>query len=262
MATESKRRNDLPKPNKRARKASSGVGGKLIIMLAVVAAIVFGVALFFKVNRIEVQGNSIYSTDKVIEASGVSVGDNLLTVNRAAVGGSVKAALPYVENVSVGRSLPDTVVIKVEESEAAFAVQCDTNTTWLINTSGKALERVDAAEATEHPQLIGISVKSPTAGQIVTAEDQDTLDAALAVLSALDGTGVLEKIASVNVEKNFHIVVWYEDRYEILLGGTEDLDYKMQYLSAIMEQLSDYQAGTIDLTLSTEKKATFRPRVS
>jgi len=38
-------------------------------MLAVVAAIVFGVAIFFKVNTIEIQGNTVYSADQIIEAS-------------------------------------------------------------------------------------------------------------------------------------------------------------------------------------------------
>lgn len=41
---------------------------RLIIMLAVVAAIVFGVAIFFKVTTIEVQGNTLYSAEDVIAA--------------------------------------------------------------------------------------------------------------------------------------------------------------------------------------------------
>ena len=129
----------------RRPSAGSGMGGKLLIMAALVAAVVFGVAIFFKVGRIEVQGNTIYASDKIIEASGLELGDNLLTVSRATVGGNVKAALPYVDQVSVGRVLPDTVVISVKESQLAFAAATDTNTVWLISPSGKALERIDAS---------------------------------------------------------------------------------------------------------------------
>ena len=63
------------------RRPSSGVAVRLIIMLAVVAAIVFGVAIFFKVTTIEVQGNTLYSAEDVIAASGIEPGDNLLLVN-------------------------------------------------------------------------------------------------------------------------------------------------------------------------------------
>ena len=85
------------------------------------------------------------------------------------------------------------------------------------------------------------------------------LDAALAVLSGLDGTGILEHVASINVEKDYDIIVQYDDRYTIRLGGTDDLAYKIQYLTSILAELSDFQAGTIDLTDAANKKATFQP---
>ena len=68
------------KKQEKNRRPSSGVAVRLIIMLAVVAAIVFGVAIFFKVTTIEVQGNTLYSAEDVIAASGIEPGDNLLLV--------------------------------------------------------------------------------------------------------------------------------------------------------------------------------------
>ena len=301
----------------------SNVAGRLVIMLALVAAVVFGVAVFFKVSRVEVQGNSLYSAEQVVQASGIEVGDNLLT------------QLPYVEQVSVGRSMPDAVILEVQESTARFAVMSDTNVIWLINSSGKALERydgltdvtaaqtptdetpvetpteeaavetpaeetpADTAQPEENatpadapadtaadgadtapvqtatretgdaaspltqtgvPYILGVTVQNPTAGAQVTAVNQQALDAALAVLAEFDGTGLLGHVASINVEKDYNIVVWYDDQYEIQLGGTEKLDYKVQYLLAILEQLSEYQAGTIDLTLTGDDVARFHPR--
>ena len=320
----------------------SNVAGRLVIMLALVAAVVFGVAVFFKVSRVEVQGNSLYSAEQVVQASGIEVGDNLLTLNKATVAGNIITQLPYVEKVSVGRSMPDAVILEVQESTARFAVMSDTNVIWLINSSGKALERYDgltdvtaaqtptdetpvetpteeaavetpaeetpadtaqpeetaadstadtpadetAADTAEDgadtapvqtatretgdaaspltqtgvPYILGVTVQNPTAGAQVTAVNQQALDAALAVLAEFDGTGLLGHVASINVEKDYNIVVWYDDQYEIQLGGTEKLDYKVQYLLAILEQLSEYQAGTIDLTLTGDDVARFHPR--
>ena len=325
----------------------SNVAGRLVIMLALVAAVVFGVAVFFKVSRVEVQGNSLYSAEQVVQASGIETGDNLLTLNKATVAGNIITQLPYVEKVSVGRSMPDAVILEVQESTARFAVMSDTNVIWLINSSGKALERYDgltdvtaaqtptdetpvetpaeeaAAETpitetpagempvdtaqpeetsadstadapadetaadtaadsvdaapvqtatretgdaasplaqTGVPYILGVTVQNPSAGTQVTAVNQQALDAALAVLAEFDGTGLLGHVASINVEKDYNIVVWYDDQYEIQLGGTEKLDYKVQYLLAILEQLSEYQAGTIDLTLTGDDVARFHPR--
>ena len=245
--------------NEKNRRQSSGVPAKLAVMLAVVAAVVFGVAIFFKVNTIEVQGNSIYSAQDVIEASDLAIGDNLLTVNKDTAAGNIMARLPYVESVSIGRSLPDTVVILVRESQSAFAVNTETNTVWLVSPQGKALERADTEKLEQYPQITGVVLRSPTAGQPVTSLDQSKLDAASAVLTELEGTGILEHVAAVNVEKEYDIVLQYDERYQIRLGGTDEMAYKIQYLSAILSELSDFQAGTIDLSFQDGSKAWFYP---
>jgi cell division protein FtsQ len=245
----------------RRTRRNSGAVGKLLITLAVAAAIIFGVAIFFKVNNIEVQGNAIYSSDQIVKASGLAVGDNLLTVNKQAAAGGITAALPYIKSVSIGRTLPDTVVISVVESKAAFAVKTDTNTLWLIDSTGKALEKTDDETAAAGAQIAGVSVESPTAGKLVTSSATPAnLTAALSVLKALDGSGLLEQVKAIDVTKDYAITLWYGDQYEVLLGGTDQLDYKIQYLTVILGKLSNYQQGTIDLTLSESKTATFRPK--
>ena len=322
------------------RRPSSGVGSRLLIMAAIVAAVIFGVAIFFKVNTVEVQGNTIYSAEEIRSASGIQKGDNLFTLNKEAAAGSIKASLPYVETVSIIRFLPDKIVIEVKESDATFAVTTDTNTTWLINSVGKALEQIsdsspdsaltaepaapdtetpveelveqpventgsenaggeeaqqpsenpdaasgdqtqqpsDTADAAGEdttadpsaadtsaisadgkriPRILGVTVNSPTAGSVVTATNPASLNAALAVIAELDGTGLLDHIVSINAEKEYDIVLQYDGRYEIRLGGTDDLSYKIDYLTVILSKLSDFQAGVIDLTFSDSSEARF-----
>ena len=322
------------------RRPGSGVGSRLLIMAAIVAAVIFGVAIFFKVNTVEVQGNAIYSAAEIRSASGIQKGDNLFTLNKEAAAGSIKASLPYVETVSIIRFLPDKIVIEVKESDATFAVTTDTNTTWLINSVGKALEQISdsapdsaltaeptapdaeapveepveqpventdsenagedeaqqpsenpdaasgeqtqqpsdtadtagrdtAAEASAAdnsaiqadgkriPRILGVTVNSPTVGSVVTATNPASLNAALAVIAELDGTGLLDHIVSINTEKEYDIVLQYDGRYEIRLGGTEELSYKIDYLTVILSKLSDFQAGVIDLTFSDSSEARF-----
>lgn len=322
------------------RRPGSGVGSRLLIMAAIVTAVIFGVAIFFKVNTVEVQGNAIYSAEEIRSASGIQKGDNLFTLNKEAAAGSIKASLPYVETVSIIRFLPDKIVIEVKESDATFAVTTDTNTTWLINSVGKALEQIsdsapdsaltaeptapdaeapveepveqpventdnenagedEAQQPTENPdaasgeqtqqpsdtagtagrdtaaeasaadnsaiqadgkripRILGVTVNSPTVGSVVTATNPASLNAALAVIAELDGTGLLDHIVSINTEKEYDIVLQYDGRYEIRLGGTEELSYKIDYLTVILSKLSDFQAGVIDLTFSDSSEARF-----
>ncbi|MBR5315057.1 MAG: FtsQ-type POTRA domain-containing protein, partial [Clostridia bacterium] len=55
------------------------------ILLAVVLCFVFVVicmALFLKIEKIEVSGNNRYTKEQIIEASGISVGQNLYAINK------------------------------------------------------------------------------------------------------------------------------------------------------------------------------------
>ena len=55
---------------------------KLMTFLLICGALVAALALFFKVESIEITGTSRYSTDEVERASGVHVGDNLYLMDK------------------------------------------------------------------------------------------------------------------------------------------------------------------------------------
>ena len=248
---------DRPERNRRrAARMRTGTGGKLLITLVIVAVVLLSFALFFRVRTVEVQGNSIYSADAVAEASGVKQGDNLLTINKASVAGRITASLPYVQQVRIARVLPDVLVLEVHESDAAFAVRASDGREWLMSFTGKLLEPSDGAE---HPKILGVTLSDPEAGHQAKSEDEDNLKAALSILSALEGTGLADKITQIDVTRTFDLTMLYGDQYEIKLGGTDRIDYKIQYLLAVLDQLSPYQTGTIDLTFEEEKVARFIP---
>lgn len=242
----------------------TGALAKLLVMLAVVAAIVLGVAIFFRVGTVDVQGNAIYSTDQVIMASGLEEGDNLLMVNRFAVAGRIKAMMPYVRDVSVSPSLPDTVIIQVRESDVAVLVQSDVGAQWYLNTDGRVMGTTVEGFRGQIITVDGVTVTAPRAGEsAVAAEGQsENLDAALQVVRQMEGTGLLEQVTEVDSSRVYDLLLRCGDRLEIRLGGNEDLEYKIQYLQVILEDLEDYQMGTIDLTFDVDRVARFIEKVA
>ena len=84
----------------------------------IIVAIIFTMSVFFKVEKIDVSGNSKYSKEQIISASGIHTGDNLFFINRIGAGSRVVVKLPYIDSVKITRSLPNRVTITVEESKA------------------------------------------------------------------------------------------------------------------------------------------------
>lgn len=242
---------------------TAGLLQKLIIMLAIVAAIVLGVEIFFRIHTVEVQGNSIYSREQVVEASGLEIGDNLLLVNRAAVAGSIKARMPYVRDVSVSPSMPDTVVIRLRESDVAALVKSDIGASWYINTGGRVMGSSVEGFRGQVIALSGFTISAPKNGQQAVAAEEKTehMAAALHLLSQMEGTGLIGQITAVDVEKPYDIIAHIGDRLEVWLGSTENLEYKTQYLQVVLDELEEYQTGVIDLTFDVKQVARFIPRI-
>lgn len=242
-----------------ALRTDSGVGVRIVTLLIVVAACLLSLTIFFKVQSIQVRGNDLYDENTVIAASGVKQGDPLVTMNKSAIAGKVKAALPYVEQVRIARQLPGTVILEIRESKAVFSVQDAAGAYWLVSFSGRVLENVSEAVAQTHPLIVGVTLKNPAVGEDIVSDNTENLEAAKLLTAALEGTGVAKEATKLDVTKPYDIVLWYKDQYDVRFGGTDQLDYKVQYLLSVLDQLAEYQTGTIDLTFETEKVARFIP---
>lgn len=116
----------MPRKNhSRTRRKNRGRFGplfKLLCALAVVIALTIGATVFFQVETIAVTGNSRYTQQEVIDASGIQIGDNLYRMNKYQIGNQVLRQLPYVEKILIRRSLPSTIVIMVSEWDAVAQI--------------------------------------------------------------------------------------------------------------------------------------------
>lgn len=240
---------------------------RIIIMGGIVIALVLSMIIFFRVRNVEVQGNSYYTAEEVIEAAGIASGDNLLTLSRGEIAGNVMAQLPYVKNVRVTRSLPDTVVITVTEDETTFAVADQGGHYYLITAAGKATEQVDEHEAKSHVFVQDLVIQPAVIGeQIHVAESADSaispqeqFDALTLLLREIKASRLEKDVTVVSVPSAFNLTVWYEDRFEVRLGTTDDLAYKLEYLKVVVQEQKEYTTGIIDLTFSSGPEAHVMP---
>ncbi len=237
---------------------SRGFLAKLLTLIAIVAAAVFGVAVFFRVNTFEIRGNVNYSEEAVIIASGLEQGDSILLVDRSEVASNIVTQLPYVEQATISRQLPGTVVIEVVEGEPVASLQSEYGEFWLIDSTGKLMEQVSEDRAGSVTRLEGPKALLPVTGDMVllSDEDQQRLDVALRLIAELEKYGLEKQIESIDVTQLYDIVMYYTDRFEIQLGSTDELEYKIKYLAFALESLSE-KSGLIDLTFDQDRIARF-----
>lgn len=299
-----KRKKPLQKKRKKTRARRKVAFGKIFgrkfvrsFVLSLLAGVLLVLSLmaFLRVRDVSVVGNSLYSVNEIREAAGVSEGSALLLVNKTAVAGRIKAQLPYIDDVRVGISMPDTVKVEVVELESVYAVAADDGSYWLINSGGRLVEQITAKEASEYLTIAGIRIENAVAGENVqameTAKPEDPegegeevteeetddeaemetppeasaaqrMSTALQIVQQLEASDDIRSITTVDVTSNYDIQIWYGTQYQVKLGDTSELSYKLEYMLAAIAKLDSYQSGVLDLTFEEAKKATFIPWTS
>jgi len=246
----------------RKRRRNRGRFGflfKFLCALALVVALTVGITVFFRVESIEVSGNSRYTQEDVIAATGIQIGDNMYHMNKYDVANHVLQQLPYIRELSIRRSLPSTMVIRVVEWDAVAQILPDMTSTqsgaareaWLISAGGKLLE--PAPEDSPAIRISGLTALMAQAGTMldVSTEEQAKLDAALLLLAALEEQDLMEKVSDVEVTST-RINLRYMDQFQVKLPINGDFRYQMKVLEAgVRETINRHgedASGTMDLT--------------
>ena len=246
----------MPGPARKKKKRSALFAP--IAFLAVVLALVFGLGVFFRVNNIEVEGNSFYTVEEIIEASGIEQGDNLFFINRFAVIPRIYSRLPYVESAAIHRSLPNRLVIEVRESSAIACVSAEDGV-WVIDRSCKLLSRAEESGLEGLIQVEGLRPIAPEIGEIVAPGEAETpkvtyLSAILRQISELDMRGDVTWIDVSNVSNpSFD----YLGRFTVKLGTIDNIEYKFQCLLSAVAALEPGDRGTLDLSIDRQAHLTY-----
>ncbi len=233
----------------------------VLTITAVAFAVFLGLSIFFKVDTIVVAGCDKYSEWTVQEASGIEEGDSLLFFGEASAASKVIDALPYVKSVRFDIQLPGKVTIIIEEAPVAYAVKDTAARWWLITAQGRVAEQVDSAVANKHTAITGFCLQNPSVGaDAVAAEHEaqgasiktaDRLDAALLILQMLEKNEMLGVAASVDVSNLQALELWYGTRFQVKLGNSENMDYKLAALKSTISEMTQYQTGILDVSFTT-----------
>ncbi|MBQ8880566.1 MAG: FtsQ-type POTRA domain-containing protein [Oscillospiraceae bacterium] len=241
---------------------------RLATVAAVVLALVVGMSIFFKVGQVTVSGAEKYTEWDIQQASGIRAGDGLLGLSKAQISARICQKLPYVETVRVGIKLPDTVHIEITERTVAYAVEDTASAWWLLNAQGRIIDSTNADAAKNYTRILGVKLQNAAVGeQAVAAEPvaettgdtpvlpaasaKSQLDAAVQLIAALEKNGVMGTVDTVDAANPEGLSLLYEARFQVSLGDTSRLDYKISAMKAAIVKMGQYESGYLDVSFTT-----------
>ena len=234
---------------------------KLLSLVMVAAALVTACVIFFRVNGIHVEGNSHYTAQDIIAASGIEMGDNLVTMWEPDINDRICGQLPYVQRVVLQRTLPDQITLKVVERTVAATITGE-GTSWLLSVDGYLLEPTQQVQGME---VVGLQVIEPKAGTAVQVqeEDQSKARALTQLMPALEEDGKLAQCTKVVCSGVASLTVTY-GAHQLKFPLHGDYPYMLQLLQAALDsgQVPEGEARIFDFTVADREVYMQRPKAT
>ena len=244
---------------------------RLATVVAIVVALVLCMAVFFRVEHIQVSGIEQYTAWDISQASGIKQGDSLFSLGLPGAAARVKA-LNYVKDVRIGVKLPNIVMIEITEVRVTYAIKAENDDWWLVDSRGRVIEK--ATEEDSYTKILGVHLKNPQVGEqavalemaspsvddegntvpvTVTAAHQLTV--ALNIADYLESNGIIGQATSIDVNDLGNIQFWYGQQYQVKLGDEGQLSYKINLAKGAIDKLSEqsHNSGVLDASLTVQK---------
>lgn len=223
----------------------------ILCLVFLCAGIIFALTMFFNISDITVTGDAVYSTDEVVNSSGVSNGDNLIFISKNKINEKITTELPYVGSVKIKRHLPTELELVIEKTEAVYAVVSNGYYT-LLNENGKVLE-TDLEYVGDNIILLNLGeITSLEVGKTVNA-DETVLEKLASIRTACNENGI-DSITSIDLSDIYNIKLVYQGRITLELGETDknNLPKKLALGKAAIDTQNEENGlyrGTINLTV-------------
>lgn len=201
----------------------------------------------FSIKNVEVDELKNYSSEQIIEASGIAIGNNIFKISKSEVMSNI-SKLPYVKSVRVTKKLPSTVQINViERTEKYVAYAKDSGQYVRLDNDGYVLEIIDVSKVSETLILFGLNFEDVIElGYKLTDTESEKLVSLERILKMYEESKIEAKITSVEF-KNSQIILNLNDKLSVKLKDNSELGYKIALLKEILKEI-DGKTGKLDMT--------------
>ncbi len=232
---------------RRRRKGKNTLYYFMALFICMAAGLILSFTVFFRLDEIIVVGNTLYSNDELIAASGIRVGDNMFRVVGKEVSQRITPVYPFIESVKIRRKLPTAMTIEVTMAQPAAVLPTD-GESLLVNEKGRVLAHTSLEEYPEFSRLEGYTAPQHKVMDILGEADQKQLAQIITISEALKKAELSDiRVISLSDPNNLRLL--YDDRVMINLGSQQELMYKLDFAKhSIEKSVDDVFVGSLDVS--------------
>lgn len=208
----------------------------------------------FEIREISVRGVKELTEKDILALAKIQPRLNILAVNKEVVAGRI-AANPWVQNIYVGRELPDRLVLEVHE-RTPIALLKQAGNFYLMDEEGVVFKKLSADDDVDLAILTGVNVEAKVQSALV-AEALKLLK----TVASSDQHALLGTISEMHVDEVFGLSVLTDKGLHLKLGR-DNFTGKLHQLQKVMADLEKrgMKNGRLFVDLADVSKVTVQRR--
>lgn len=238
---------------KRRRGGDYTIYWLMALAAFVVVFVILANTVLFNCAEIQTEGSVRYSSEQIIEGSGIKIGDNLLRISTKKAEETVVRAFDYIDTAEVTKIYPTTIKITVKEAEKWFLL-CDNGECTAVSRNGKL---VDQGEDKSLVHVYGFEPVELAPGCWLASAVEGKNDIPTSILEAADKTG-FNRITEIDLTDRFAITVKCGENITLELGNITGIESKLSIAKKLIETEVAPGAEVI-IRLSDPDKVAIKP---
>jgi len=227
------------KNGKRKKRRQRNVFGYYILVIFLTLGIGFSlsVTLLFNIKKIVIKGTTQYGNADIIRTSGVIKGDNLIRLDTKEARKKILDNMLYIDDAVIKKGFPDKLYIELTPSEKYAYMECKGG--YMVISKGWRI--LELSSDTTDKNLITIKGFNPVSNEVMnTASSSDkSKDKILHEILDQIIKQKIEKIVSIDLTDKYDIKINYENRINILIGNSSDIEYKLKYAYQLLNETKE-----------------------
>ncbi len=225
--------------------------------LILVLGLVLLILPMIRVSEITVSGNSFYSSEEIIQACGIEIGDELLAIDYETASKGV-TDLKYVSRVNI-KTRFGKLFIEVTERATPMVAEVH-GRYYTFDRSLTVLEASDTPEAFASfikvtlPEVLWIEVGEP----ILFAASAGDLGYLERLFAALEEKGCVSQVTAIDISHAYAVSFTLSNSCRIKVGKVSEMPLKLSLADTILASRTSPATGLAVVDVSSTEKPTYR----
>lgn len=244
-----------PAPKKKPRKSGSLFFKVFALLTVLTVGILVMLQTVFRVEAVCVIGHSKHTAKEVVNASGLTYGQSIFSVNAEDVARHLEKDHTLIfKGLQV--KYPNLVYVQVEERYPVALMQW-LGVHYVLDKDGLVMDETTGTELVgKLPVVTGIRVSSAHKGQFLTVKSQTQLDAYCKLIVELNLQNYASQVTEIRLNNPENVYLVTVEGISVRIGQPEDLMRKVRSLRTAMAYLRSLgeDDGVLDVSEPTDLK--------